>query len=154
MVVTLLATWAVYERSAASLEQKLTARAKSIHTQIMADREYYASVVVPRILELGGTLASQYRDVRGILPLPATFVREASEIAATQHGGYTAQLISPWAINKNQGLKDQFQAESFSALAMNPDKQVFMIDTVEGRAERKAVCHVVLHRTPTRCKYG
>ena len=83
VAVILLATWAVYARSAASLEEKLTARAKSIHAQIMADREYYASVVVPRILELGGTLASQYHDVRGILPLPATFVREASEIAAT-----------------------------------------------------------------------
>ncbi|MGQ0694289.1 MAG: ATP-binding protein [Nitrospiraceae bacterium] len=112
----------------------MTARAKSIHAQIMADREYYASVVVPRILELGGTLASQYHEVRGGLPLPATFVREASNIITTQHGGYTAQLISPWAINKNQGLKDQFHREAFAALALNPAKHFFRIDTVEGRA--------------------
>lgn len=134
VAVILLATWAVYERSAASLEQKLTARAESIHAQIMADREYYASVVVPRILELGGTLASQYHDVRGVLPLPATFVREASEIVATQHGGYAAQLISPWAINKNQGLRDQFHRDAFAALTMNPDEHFFRINTVEGRA--------------------
>ncbi|TKS60926.1 MAG: hypothetical protein EWM72_00913 [Nitrospira sp.] len=134
VVVIFLITWAVYDRTAAGLEQKMTARAKAIHTQIMADREYYASVVVPRILELGGTLASQYHDVKEFLPLPATFVREASEIAAKQHGGYTAQLISPWAINKSQGLKDQFHREAFSALAMNPDKHVLWIDTMEGRA--------------------
>ena len=134
VAVILLATWAVHERSVASLEQKMTARAESIHAQIMADREYYASVVVPRILDLGGTLASQYHDIRGGLPLPATFVREASEIAAMRHGGYTAQLISPWAINKNQGLKDQFHREAFAALAMNPDEHFFRIDTVEGRA--------------------
>jgi signal transduction histidine kinase len=134
VAVILLATWAVYERSAASLEQKMTARAESIHAQIMADREYYASVVVPRILELGGTLAAQYHDVRGVLPLPATFVREASEIAATQQGGYTAQLISPWAINKNQGLKDQFHRDAFAALAMNPSEHFSRINTVEGRA--------------------
>ena len=134
MAVILLATWAVYERSAASLEQKMTARAESIHAQIMTDREYYASVVVPRILELGGTLASQYHDVRGVLPLPATFVREASEIAAMRHGGYTAQLISPWAINKNQGLKDQFHRDAFAALAMNPDEHFSQINTVDGRA--------------------
>ena len=133
VAVILLATWAVYERSAASLEQKMTARAESIHAQIMADREYYASVVVPRILELGGTLAAQYHDVRGVLPLPATFVREASEIVATEHGGYIAKLISPWAINKNQGLKDQFHRDAFAALAMNPDKHFFRINTVEGR---------------------
>jgi signal transduction histidine kinase len=134
VAVILLATWAVYERSATSLEQKLIARAESIQAQIMADREYYASVVVPRILELGGTLAAQYHDVRGVLPLPATFVREASEIVATEHGGYTAQLISPWAINKNQGLKDQFHHDAFAALAMNPDKHFVRINTVEGRA--------------------
>ena len=134
VAVILLATWAVYERSATRIEQKITAQAKSIQAQIMADREYYASVVVPRILELGGTLASQYHDIRGVLPLPATFVREASEIAALRHGGYTAQLISPWAINKNQGLKDQFHREAFAALAMNPDEHFFRINTVEGRA--------------------
>ena len=134
VAIILLATWAVYERSAASLEQKMTARAESIHAQIMADREYYASVVVPRILELGGTLAAQYHDVRGVLPLPATFVREASEIAATQHGGYTAHLLSPWAINKNQGLKDQFHRDAFAALATNPEEHFSRINTVEGRA--------------------
>ena len=134
VAVILLATWAVYERSATSLEQKMIARAESIQAQIMADREYYASVVVPRILKLGGTLAAQYHDVRGALPLPATFVREASEIVATEHGGYTAQLISPWAINKNQGLKDQFHHDAFAALAMSPDKHFSRINTVEGRA--------------------
>jgi signal transduction histidine kinase len=134
VAVILLATWAVYERSATSLEQKMTARAESIQAQIMADREYYASVVVPRILELGGTLAAQYHDVRGVLPLPATFVREASEIVASQHGGYTAQLISPWAINKNQRLKDEFHRDAFAALAMNPDKHFFRINTMEGQA--------------------
>jgi signal transduction histidine kinase len=134
VAVILLATWAVYERSATSLEQKMTARAESIQAQIMADREYYASVVVPRILELGGTLAAQYHDVRGVLPLPATFVREASEIVATQPGGYTAQLISPWAINKNQRLKDEFHRDAFAALAMNPDKHFFRINTMEGQA--------------------
>jgi len=134
VAVILLATWAVYDRSAASLELKVTARAESIHAQIMADREYYASVVVPRILELGGTLAAQYHDVRGVLPLPATFVREASEIVATENRGYIAKLISPWAINKNQGLKDQFHHDAFAALAMSPDKHFFRINTVEGRA--------------------
>jgi signal transduction histidine kinase len=139
VAVILLATWAVYERSAASLEQKMTARAESIHAQIMADREYYASVVVPRILELGGTLAAQYHDIRGVLPLPATFVREASEIVATEHGGYIAQLISPWAINKSQGLKDQFHRDAFAALSMNPDKHFSRINTVEGRTVMRVV---------------
>ncbi len=117
----------------------MIARAESIHAQIMADREYYASVVVPRILELGGTLGSRYHDVRGRLPLPATFVREASEISKKEHGGYTAQLISPWPINKNQGLKDQFHREAFSALALNPGRHISRIDAVEGRPSMRVL---------------
>jgi signal transduction histidine kinase len=139
VAVTLLSAWAVHERSAASLEQKLIARAESIHAQVMTDREYYASVVVPRILDLGGSLGTHYHDVRGVLPLPATFVREASAIAARQHRGYSAQLISPWPINKNQGLKDQFQREAFSTLMMNPGRHVSKINTVDGRASMRVL---------------
>jgi signal transduction histidine kinase len=112
----------------------MTARAKAIHTQIMADREYYASVVVPRILDLGGTLAPQYHDAKGVLPLPATFVREASEIASTQKGGYTAQVISPWPINKKRGLNNKFLREAFSTLERNPGTHVAQIDLIEGRS--------------------
>lgn len=134
LLIILLATWAVYERSTASFEQTIISRAESVHAQIMADREYYASVVVPRILELGGELGAQYHDVRGVLPLPATFVREASQIASTQFEGYNAQLISPWAINKTQGLKDQFHRDGFAALAMSPHEHFSQIHTMEGKA--------------------
>ena len=139
LLVVFLTTWGVYTRSAANLEQKLTSRAKAIHTQIRADREYYASVVVPRILALGGTLSSHYHDVTGTLPLPATFVREASEIASAQRAGYTAQVISPWAINKDRGLSDNFHHEAFSTLSMDPEAYVARIDTIEGQSVMRIV---------------
>lgn len=53
-LVTMLEAGAVYVRETASLERKLAQRAQNISTQIMADRKYYTSVVLPRAVELGG----------------------------------------------------------------------------------------------------
>jgi sigma-B regulation protein RsbU (phosphoserine phosphatase) len=131
--ISLLAAFAVYERNKASLQEKLSQRAKSLHTQIMADRGYYAKVIVPRLIEMGGTIGVDYKKVHGRFPLPATFVREVSEITASHKNGYQANLISPWAINKDKGLKDQFQKDAFNYLTLNPAGQFVRIDTVEGR---------------------
>ena len=132
--VTGLAAWAVHERNTANLHEKLTHRARSLHTQIMADRQYYASVIVPRLIELGGSMGPDYKQVHGQFPLPATFVREVAELTAVAGDGYTANLISPWAINPDKGVKDLFQRDAFASLMKNPIGQFFRADTIEGRA--------------------
>jgi len=118
--VTVLTAWALHEWNTATLHEKLIQRARSLHTQITADREYYASVIVPRVLKLGGSLGEDYRHVHGRFPLPATFVRELSERTATAQDGYRANLISPWPINKDKGIKDPFEREAFTYLEVAP----------------------------------
>ena len=137
--VTLVAAWAVHQRNTASIQDKLTQRAQSLHTQIMADREYYASVVVPRIVDLGGGMRPDYHNLRGQFPLPATFVREVSELTAARREGYSVNLISPWPINKDKGLKDQFQRDAFVALQANPTGQFFRTDTIEGKTAMRVL---------------
>ncbi len=132
-VVTMVAALVVYERNSANLQEKLMRRAQSLHTQIMADREYYASVIVPRVIELGGSLGADYRQAHGRFPLPATFVREVSERTGLAQEGYTANLISPWAINKDKGLSDQFQRDAFSYLRDHPAGKFFRTDTIAGK---------------------
>ncbi len=131
--VTVLTAWALHEQNTAKLTEKLMHRAGALHTQIMADREYYASVIVPRVLELGGSLGADYHQVHGQFPLPATFVREVSERTATAQESYTANLISPWPINKDKGLKDQFERDAFAYLAEQPTGQFLRTDTIEGK---------------------
>ncbi|MBI3604341.1 MAG: hypothetical protein HY205_07850, partial [Nitrospirae bacterium] len=87
VVATLVAAAAVHQRDAAKLQERLVQRAKSLHQQIMADRGYYAKVIVPRLVELGGTVGSDYAQVHGRFPLPATFVREVSEFTAAHKNG-------------------------------------------------------------------
>ncbi len=125
----------------AKLQEKLIHRARSLHTQIMADRQYYASVIVPRLEELGATLSANYRDGHGVFPLPATFVREVSENMARRSENFTANLISPWAINKDKGLKDQFQREAFAYLTTHPGGEYARTDTLK---DGKPVMRVLL----------
>lgn len=134
ILTTLVAAYTVSQRDSSRVQEKLAQRARSLHTQIMADRGYYAKVIVPRLIELGGTIGVDYQKVHGRFPLPATFVREVSEITAAHKNGYQANLISPWAINKEKGLKDAFQREAFAYLTGHPTGEFVRTDTVEGRA--------------------
>lgn len=132
--VMLVAAWITYERASISLHEKLIQRARSLHTQIMADRAYYASVIVPRVVELGGSLGSDYRQVHGRFPLPATFVREVSELTGAIKDSYTANLISPWPINKDKGINDPFEQQAFDYLKAHSIGEFFQTDMIENQA--------------------
>src|SRR4026207_1110151 len=69
-VATLLATWTLHTRNAERLQEMLKHRAHSIAAQVMADRQYYGAVVVPRVGDLKGSLGADYRDIHGRFPLP------------------------------------------------------------------------------------
>jgi len=133
-VATLLATWTLHRLNAERLQEKLKGRAQSIANQVMADRQYYGAVVVPRVSELQGSLGADYRDIHGRFPLPATFVREVSEQLGRSGDGYVTRLISPWPINKEMGPKDSFENDGFASLAHSPGDPFVRTDTVEGRA--------------------
>ena len=133
-LITVIAAWTLHHRNTTKLNDRLIQRARSLHTQIMADREYYASVIVPRIIELGGSLGPNYHRVNGQFPLPATFLREVSDVTNSKNEGYSANLISPWPINREKGLKDEFQQDAFAYLTKYPIGQFFRTDRVEGRA--------------------
>ena len=133
-VATLLGTWTLYRLNAERLQEKLKSRANSIAHQVMADRQYYGSVVVPRVKDLGGSFGADYHDVHGRFPLPATFVREVSEQMARTRNGYVTRLISPWPINKDKGPRDPFELDAFASLATRPNEPFVRTDTIEGRA--------------------
>ena len=133
MTASVLAGYVEHSRNEAGLRDKLSAQAKSLASQIMIDRQYYASAVVPRITALGGTLGADYGAVHGRFPLPATFVREAAEASAQEHREYRVRLMSPWPINKTQGLTDEYQRAGLAFLESHPDDQFIQMGTVNDR---------------------
>src|SRR5215207_6153382 len=134
VLASLVAAWILHTLNTDRLQEKLKSRANSIAHQVMADRQYYGSVIVPRIKDLGGSLGADYHDVHGRFPLPATFVREVSEQLAKARNGYVTRLISPWPINKDKGPRDPFELDAFASLAAHPNEPFVRTDTVEGRA--------------------
>jgi len=122
-----------WHRDMARVEESVFQQAHTIATQIMADRTYYTNVVVPRIEALGGRMTAQYHRMPEGAPLPATFVREVSEITRAGHGHYTVELLSPWPINKKQGIRDPFQQEGFTYLAQHRDGIFSRIEVVDGQ---------------------
>ena len=78
VAATLLATWALHTLSAERLQEKLKSRANSIAHQVMADRQYYGSVVVPRVTDLQGFLGVDYRASR-LRTKSTTFLRLVSD---------------------------------------------------------------------------
>jgi PAS domain S-box-containing protein len=160
LCLTVVAAVVVYVRGTMEMTSKVAQRARSISTQIAADRKYYTAVVVPRAVGLGGSLGDDYQHVSGQFPLPATFVREVSELTANEHDGYTASLISPWPINKAKGVVDQFQKDAFAHLQAHPEEPFFRTGTLAGQevlrfisADRATVqscadCHNADPRSP------
>ena len=98
------------------LDQQTTTTAEAILTQIQADREYYSAVVMPRLTAMNLSISAEYHLTPNAFPLPATFIREVTEMIANSPAGYRVKLISPWPINKKNGVQDAFQEEGFKAL--------------------------------------
>lgn len=114
------------------LEEQTAATAEAILTQIQADREYYATTVVPRLTALQARISADYQHTPNAFPLPATFLREVTEMIANSPAGYRVKLISPWPINKKNGIQDSFQKEGFEALLTTNTKSFKRQDHVSG----------------------
>lgn len=102
------------------LDQQTTVTAEAILTQIQADREYYATTILPKLESMRAIVTANYHQTPNAFPLPATFLREVTEMIANSPAGYRVKLISPWPINKKNGIRDTFQEDGFKAfLASN-----------------------------------
>jgi diguanylate cyclase (GGDEF)-like protein len=102
------------------LEEDVTATAQAVLMQIRADREYYSSVIVPRLLNMNVKVVAEYHKIPDAFPLPATFLREVTEMIDHNPAAYKVRLVSPWPINKQHAIQDAFQEEAFEALAKEP----------------------------------
>lgn len=114
-----------------AVEQQVNSTAKSFLIQVRADREYYASVVVPRLLKMNAQVKADYHQIPNAFPLPATFLRETTEMAARTPSAYRVRLVSPWPINKQNGIQDSFHEEGFRSLQQSKDGLYSRQDVVD-----------------------
>ncbi len=96
-----------------------TLKAAEIATlQIVEDRKQYTKNIIVKLKKDGVTGVHpnrEYANLEGGIPLPATFVQEVSD-RINKNGIYSYDLLSKWNINKEKGLKTDFEREAFSYL--------------------------------------
>ncbi len=105
-----------------------TIKAAEIATlQIVEDRKQFTKNVIIKLKKDGIVDVHpnrEYANIDGGIPLPATFVQEVSS-RINENGLYGYDLLSKWNINKEKGLRDDFEKEAFNYL-YNKEEKVFL----------------------------
>ena len=106
-----------------------------VHTVIEADRATYAEQVVHRLQDVEQRIKASASFVEDkALPLPSQMLRMGSKAAtARAAGGLHYALISPWAINKANLPKTEFEKTGFQQLERSPDKPYQAYQQVGGK---------------------
>jgi hypothetical protein len=96
-----------------------------LHSVIEADRTFYTIHVVERLQKGGGTKAGEdWRAKKDVLPLPAQFLMESSDLAATTGSKIRYRLISLWPINPTNAPDSPTEKRGLEILREHPERAV------------------------------
>lgn len=96
-----------------------------LHSVIEADRTFYTIHVVERLEKGGGTKAAEnWRSKKDVLPLPAQFLIESSELASTTGAKIRYRLISLWPINPTNAPDTPSEKRGLEMLREHPERAV------------------------------
>ncbi len=97
--------------------------ARVVSRQISTDRAYYTKNVIGKLKKEAPDFkaGANYNDHVGAIALPATFVRETSE-SLGENAGYRYDLLSKWNINKDMGLRNEFEKKAWNSISKNPQE--------------------------------
>ena len=94
-----------------------------LHAIIEADRSFYTKQVVERMEAMLIVTASEQWQENKTLPLPAQFLREASQDLQVQGTGFRYRLISLWPLNPANAATSEMEQNAL-AQVVNNDKIV------------------------------
>lgn len=111
-----------------------------IHAVIEADRTFYTLHVVERMNQLGGTTAAEtWRADKRSLPLPAQFLREASDLAAFTGTKVRYRLISLWPINPRNAAVTDAETHGLEAIRDHPERSSTGTVIIDGKRYFQAI---------------
>ena len=117
----------------AQLRNSTIRTARIATLQIVTDRTHYTERVVGKLIREAPEVHpnQHYNSIVGGIPLPATFVKEVSDIINNK-GVYSYDLLSKWNINKEKGLKTDFEKEAFDFLVTKKSDEFFRFEEYKG----------------------
>ncbi|AFY40241.1 adenylate/guanylate cyclase [[Leptolyngbya] sp. PCC 7376] len=108
----------------------------SLHN-IQVARTLYSDDVVRRIRDIPGiTVAHNYKDIEGGIPVPATYFIELGEKISENEQGVNVRVYSDYPFpgrEETGGARDKFEREAIAFLEKNPDK---VFSNIESFADR------------------
>ena len=111
-----------------------------LHAVIEADRTFYTIHVVERMQKQGSTPASEtWRKDKTTLPLPAQFLREASELATLTGTRVRYRLMSLWPINPQNAPASNSERNGMEAVRLHPERPVSGTVTIGSQPYFQAV---------------
>ena len=94
-----------------------------IHAVVEADRTFYTVHVVERMQKQGGAPAAEnWRAKKKILPLPAQFLMEASDLATKTGTKVRYRLISLWPINPTNAPDGESERKGLEVVQQHPEQ--------------------------------
>jgi len=111
-----------------------------LHAVIEADRTFYTIHVVERLEKEGvATAAENWRVKRTLLPLPAQFVMESSDLASKTGLRVHYRLISLWPINPQNGPRSDAEKRGLEAVRQHPERSAAATITVGDQTVFQAI---------------
>jgi len=111
-----------------------------IHAVIEADRTFYTVHVVERFQKEGGTVAAEnWRAQKNVLPLPAQFLMESSDLAAKTGARVRYRLISLWPINPHNAPYSESEKKGLEAVREHPERPATGTVTVGNQTYFQAI---------------
>lgn len=131
-----------------------TAKQSNIETidQIKLMRSYYTQIIVARALKSESLHPSMdYKTNENRIPLPATLVKDLSDLMSKQHTKVSLVSPYPWPHRANRIL-DDFESAAWKKFQTDPDAIESRLDFVDGkRVMRVAVADRMVSQTCVNC---
>jgi hypothetical protein len=111
-----------------------------LHAVIEADRTFYSIHVVERLQKSGaGTAAENWRSEKNVLPLPAQFLMESSELASKTGSKLRYRLVSLWPINPRNAPDSAAEKAGLEAVSAHPERSATGTVKQGGRSYFQAI---------------
>jgi hypothetical protein len=119
-----------------SLVQQAAMDSASMKAAILEDvNALYASEVVARVDREHVTVTHDYKDHKGAIPIPATFLTVLGERISQEQSGVRVRHYSdfPFKFRKDGGPHDEFEKTAMTSLRADPKTPVVRFEDVEGK---------------------
>lgn len=116
-----------YWEKTAQMEKYALSMASAISTQIMADREIYATAVVERASKAGLQVRGSYLDSGDAIPEHITYVGEPGDSPGSTDL-FSIALISKKPINEANMARDTFQFEALNVFTSGADTKYYRFE--------------------------